>query len=186
MGYRRLTRDRTPITVAVVGVLIALAYKVSGVFDGDGAERARAVQLLTAEPWYCEVHDPQARGLVSTSVETFQPNGILAGRTRLEDRDAGRVLLEFSYRGVWQFEDPWLTEAIEEYQYLHVDEETFSSDDLTAIEAEFAEPEVSRVHALTRGQLVYGAHQSLYQCHRRLVTDVAATTPRWGTGAADD
>jgi hypothetical protein len=167
MGYRRLIRDRVPAAATAIGLMVVMAYATDSLIDRDGTALTRAQRLLTAEPWYCEVHDPEGRTLVSSSIETFHAGGTLDGRTRLEDRRAGRVLLEFSYSGVWQFDDPWLTEAIKEYRYLHVDREAFSPEDLSAIEAEFAEPEVSRVHALTQGQLVYGAHQSLYQCHRR-------------------
>jgi hypothetical protein len=166
MGRRALSRDRVPFAAVVLGLAIGLAYLLDPMRSG-APEPSRAQQLLTAEPWYCEVHDPEGRSLVSSSVETFAADGVLHGRTRLEDRQAGRVLLEFSYRGVWQFEDPWLTEAIQEYDYLQVDVAAFSAERLAAIEAEFAEPEVSRVHALSEAQLVYGAHQSLYQCHRR-------------------
>lgn len=164
---RGLTRDRVPLAAAALGVFIGLGYLADGLFGGAETGHSRAHQLLTLEPWYCEVLDPEGRTLVAHSVETFHPGGTLDGRTRLEDPQAGHVLLEFSYRGVWQFEDPWLTEAIEEYRYLHVDGSVFSLEQLAAIEAEFDEPEVSRVHALTEGQLVYGAQHSLYQCHRR-------------------
>jgi hypothetical protein len=171
MGYRRLIRDRAPAAAAACGLLIILTYVGVSVTGGDRAGLTRAQRLLVEQPWYCEVYDPNGQ-LVSSSIETFHPGGTLDGLTRLEDRVAGRVLLEFSYRGQWQFDDPWLTEAIEEYRYLHVDDAAFSEEELVAIEAEFAEPEVSRVHALTQGQLVYGAHQSLYQCHRRTAADV--------------
>ena len=171
MGYRRLTRDRVPAAVAALGLVITLTYLGVSLMTDDSSGLSRAQRLLVEQPWYCEVYDPEGL-LVSSSVETFHPGGTLDGRTRLEDRSAGRVLLEFSYHGVWQFDDPWLTEAIEEYRYLHVDDAAFSEEELAAIEAEFAEPEVSRVHALTQGQLVYGAHQSLYQCHRRTAPDV--------------
>jgi len=179
MVYRRLTRDRTPIAALAFGLLLLLGYVVDDAFDDGGAADARARQLLVTDPWYCEVRDPHRQALVSTSVETFHESGTLHGRTTLEDRGTGRVLLDFSYRGFWEFDDPWLTEAIEDYEYLHVDRESFSADQLAAIEAEFGEPEVSRVHALTRGQLIYGAHQSLYQCHRRAPASnaVAALDP---------
>jgi hypothetical protein len=154
------------MAVAAAGLLVALGYAGDSLLKDDAPTLSRAQQLLTVEPWYCEVHDPERRSLVARSIETFHEDGLLDGLTRLEDREAGRVLLEFSYRGVWQFEDPWLTEAINEYRYLHVDDDAFSAEDLAAIEAEFAEPEVSRVHALTEGQLIYGANRSLYQCHR--------------------
>lgn len=160
-----MSRDRVPFAAVALGLAIGLAYLLDPMRGAP--EPSRAQRLLTAEPWYCEVHDPDGQSVVSSSVETFAADGVLHGRTRLEDRQAGRVLLEFSYTGVWQFDDPWLTEAIQQYDYLHVDEAAFSAERLAAIEAEFAEPEVSRVHALSEGQLVYGAHQSLYQCHRR-------------------
>lgn len=153
------------MAAAVLGLVIAVGYL--SFVSLDSSNLSRAQRLLTVDPWYCEVQEPQGRRLVARSVETFHEGGTLDGRTTLEDPAAGRVLLEFSYRGVWQFEDPFLTESINEYRYLHVDDEAFSREDLAAIEAEFAEPEVSRVHALSEAQLVYGAHQSLYQCHRR-------------------
>jgi hypothetical protein len=162
----RLNRDRAVVGAVVSGLILATVYLVLLAIDTSG-DASRAQRLLTLEPWYCDVLDPQQQTVVARSVEIFHLGGTLEGRTRLEDRGAGRVLLEFSYRGVWQFEDPWLTESISDYAYLHVDDAAFSTDQLAAIEAEFAEPEVSRVHALTEGQLVYGAHQSLYQCHRR-------------------
>lgn len=163
--HRRLNRNRASVVAVVFGALIGAGWLVArtlGVEASSFGER-----LLMAAPWYCEVHDPDGLTLVSRSEEVFGAGGVLQGRTRLEDRATGRVLLDFSYLGVWEFDDPWLTEAIREYDYLHVDDAVFSAEQLAAIEAEFAEPEVSRVHALTEGQLVYGAHQSLYQCHRR-------------------
>ncbi len=161
-----LPKDRAPLIALALGVAIAAGY----VGDRLGRNQPAALpvqRLLTVRPWHCEVYDPEGRGVVASSVETFHEGGALDGTTRLEDRRAGRVLAEFSYRGVWQFNDPWLTEAIEEYRYLKVDGDAFSPDDLSAIEAEFGEPEVSRVHALTDAELVYGDYQSLYQCHRR-------------------
>lgn len=176
MLQRLLTRDRALAGIAVTGALTVLVYLV-GMLSAAPVDRGagRMEQLLTVDPWYCEVLDPSARDLVSHSVETFHEGGRLEGRTRLEDRSAGRVLLEFSYDGVWQFDDPWLTEAINDYRYLHVDDTAFSAAELAAIEAEFGEPEVSRVHALTEGQLVYGdgMQRSLYQCHRRPAGDRA-------------
>lgn len=166
MPHRRL-RDRVSLAATVLGAVIALGYVSDTFLLPDDDTLSPAQRLLTVEPWYCEVRDPEGQTLIASSVETFHRGGTLDGRTRLEDRQAGRVLLEFSYRGEWQFEDPWLTEAIHEYSYVHVDSDVFSPERLAAIEAEFAEPEVSRVHALTQAQLVYGAHQSLYQCHRR-------------------
>ncbi|MEQ8858069.1 MAG: hypothetical protein RIC56_05430 [Pseudomonadales bacterium] len=170
MLNRRLLRDRALLGAAMSGAVIVLAYLVSVAPAAPGPatpELSRALRLLTVEPWYCDVYDPDGQRLVARSVETFHDGGTLEGRTRLEDREAGTLLLEFSYQGVWQFDDPWLTEAIREYRYLHVDQAAFSDAELAAIEREFAEPEISRVHALTEGQLVYGANQSLYQCHRR-------------------
>lgn len=165
----RLNRDRAAVGAALSGTAILLAYLAFAPTMGPGSAAASdlAQRLLTDEPWYCDVFDPEAERLVARSVETFHHGGTLEGRTRLEDREAGTLLLEFSYHGVWQFDDPWLTEAIREYRYLHVDRAAFSADQLAAIEREFAEPEISRVHALTEAQLVYGASQSLYQCHRR-------------------
>jgi hypothetical protein len=159
---RRLLRDRALLGVLLSGGVIVGVYLATGF----GAGHSAAARHLTDTPWYCEVYDPGARSLVARSVETFHRGGRLEGLTRLEDRAANRVLLEFSYEGVWQFDDPWLTEAINDYQYLHVDHTAFSMEELEAIEREFDEPEVSRVHALTRRQLVYGAEQSLYQCYR--------------------
>ncbi len=169
MLHWRLNRDRAAVGAFLSGAAILLVYVILAAPSGRsvaGAE-GRAQQLLTVEPWYCDVYDPEAQRLVARSVETFRDDGILEGRTRLEDQEAGTLLLEFSYQGVWQFDDPWLTEAISEYRYLHVDQGAFTAAELAAIEKEFAEPEISRVHALTEGQLVYGASQSLYQCHRR-------------------
>ena len=163
---RRLHRDRAVVAAALSGLVILAVYAAAWSLRSESAA-ARARQLLTVAPWYCDVLDPEQNTIVARSVETFHREGTLEGRTRLEDRGAGRLLLEFRYSGVWQYDDPWLTEAINEYDYLHVDGATFSAAELAAIEAEFAEPEVSRVHALTEAQLVYGAHQSLYQCHRR-------------------
>lgn len=167
MANRVLIRDRTIFGVFLSGMLIALVYLSSGPSQDSAGERRDARQLLTLEPWFCDVYDPAGTRVVARSVGTFHDGGTLEGRTRLEDREAGTLLLEFRYRGVWRFDDPWLTEAISDYDYLHVDDEAFSAEELAAIEAEFAEPAVSRVHALSAGQLVYGANQSLYQCHRR-------------------
>lgn len=170
MFQRLFTRDRALPGIVLTGAVTLLVYVTAQLLDDPVPPAgSRMEQLLTVDPWYCEVLDPAARELVSHSVETFHEGGRLEGQTRLEDRAAGRVLLEFSYHGVWQFDDPWLTESINDYRYLHVDETAFSRADLTAIEAEFSEPEVSRVHALTERQLVYGdgALRSLYQCHRR-------------------
>lgn len=172
MLVKRLTRDRSVVAVVGAGVVIAVIYLGMTLLIPSGESRAQ--RLLTAEPWYCDVFDPERQSVVARSVETFHRGGTLEGRTRLEDRHANRLLLEFSYQGRWQFDDPWLTEAISEYRYLHVDSAEFSSAELAAIEAEFAEPEVSRVHALTQGQLVYGANQSIYQCHRRPAADEVA------------
>lgn len=163
---RRFARDRAPLAAVALGALIVVGYLADAMLSDAQPASSRAQRLLTVEPWYCQVHDPEGQALVAHSVETFHAGGTLHGRTRLEDPRAGRVLLEFSYRGVWQFEDPWLTEAIEEYRYLHVDDAAFSPERLAAIEAEFGEPEVTRVHALTEAQLVYGEQHALYQCHR--------------------
>lgn len=159
-------RDRAMLGAVISGVFIACAFVFSAPTDAPGNGESRVHHLLTVAPWHCDVLDPEGRDLVARSVEKFHDGGTLEGRTRLEDRHAGTVLLEFSYRGVWELDDPWLIEAIREYRYLHVDDAAFSPDELAAIEAEFAEPETSRIHALTEGQLVYGAERSLYQCHR--------------------
>lgn len=163
--HRSLNRNRAPVAAVLFGALLGAAGLVGRMLGGD--QPSFGERLLMAAPWYCEVHDPEGLTLVSRSEEVFGAGGVLQGRSRLEDRATGRVLLDFNYLGVWEFEDPWLTAAIREYDYLHVDDAAFSPEQLAAIEAEFAEPEVSRVHALTDGQLVYGGHQSLYQCHRR-------------------
>ncbi len=165
MAPKGLSRDRAALAVLASGTLIVAAYLGLG-RGAAPADEPPLEQILTVEPWYCEVRDPTGAPLVVSSVETFHAGGRLEGRTRLEDRAAGRVLLEFSYRGLWQLEDTWLTEAINAYEYLHVDDALFTRQQLAAIEAEFAEPEVSRIHALTRSQLVYGAERSLYLCHR--------------------
>lgn len=166
MLSRRLTRDRALLGAMLSGALILAVYlAVEGLWSSDRGGRVQ--HLLTSAPWYCDVLDPEDQSLVARSVETFHRGGTLEGLTRLEDQTAGKVLLEFRYRGVWEFDDPWLTEAINDYHYLEVDESRFSPAELAAIEAEFAEPERSRVHALSEGQLVYGAERSLYQCHRR-------------------
>lgn len=144
---------------------ILLVYAAAQFFPGE--PRPPLEHLLTGLPWSCDVFDPEDQRLVARSVETFHDGGRLEGRTILEDRTAGRVLLEVRYQGVWEFDDPWLTEAIRDYDYLQIDESLYSRAELAAIEAEFAEPERSRVHALSEGQLVYGAERSLYQCHRR-------------------
>lgn len=182
MPFRRRIRDRVPVTVAASALVLALVYAADGFIARPASAGAEA--LLVSEPWHCEVHDPAGTPLVSSAVETFHPSGTLDGVARLEDREAGRLLLEFRYRGVWRFDDPWLTEAIEDYSYLHVDDGAFSARQLAAIEAEFAEPEVSRVHALTRAQLVYGAHESIYQCYRRPASDTAGAVapPPGATG----
>ena len=164
MFGKRFAKNRVVVGVLMIGVVILAGLLAGRQRTVDPAGIAR---LLTVDPWYCEVHDPTGPGVVASSVETFHAGGTLEGLTRLEDRQAGRLLLEFSYNGVWQFDDPWLTAAISDYEYLHVDGAAFSAADLAAIESEFAEPEVSRVYALTRAQLVYGAERSLYQCHRR-------------------
>ncbi len=177
MAKPRISRERVLVGITGSGALLAVCLAVLLVGRTGPSGAGGASDLLTERPWHCEVSDPERLDLVSRSVETFHPEGVVEGRTRLEDRGAGRVLLEFSYRGVWQFDDPWLTESIREYEYLHVDEQEFSAADLAAIEAEFAEPEVSRVHALTAGQLVYGANRSLYQCHRRALEPAPDRTP---------
>jgi hypothetical protein len=164
---RWLHRDRTVLGVLVSGALVLGTYLAGASLPGSLPAGADVERLLTAQPWVCEVVDPTGADLVSTSVESFARNGRFAGHTRLEDRTDGRLLLEFRYEGVWQFEDPWLTEAIHDYRYLHVDESAFSREQLSVIEAEFAEPEVSRLHALSERQLVYGAERALYQCHGR-------------------
>ena len=162
---RRFHRDRSWIGVAGAGLLIVLVYGAARLSTADGD--APVERLLTGAPWSCDVFDPEDQRLVARSVEIFHDGGRLEGRTILEDRTAGRVLLEVRYQGVWEFDDPWLTEAIRYYDYLQVDESLYSPAELAAIEAEFAEPERSRVHALSEGQLVYGAERSLYQCHRQ-------------------
>jgi hypothetical protein len=156
---------RSWIGVAGVGLLIVIVYAAARLSPGD--RQPPIERLLTGVPWSCDVFDPEDRRLVARSVETFHDGGRLEGRTILEDRTAGRVLLEVRYRGVWEFDDPWLTESIRDYDYLQVDESVYTHAELAAIEAEFAEPERSRVHALSEGQLVYGAERSLYQCHRQ-------------------
>ena len=153
--------------MADAGLLILLVYAAAQISPVD--RRPPIERLLTGLPWSCDVFDPENHRLVARSIETFHDGGRLEGRTILEDRTAGRVLLEVRYQGVWEFDDPWLTEAIRDYHYLQVDESLYSRAELAAIEAEFAEPERSRVHALSEGQLVYGAERSLYQCHRREV-----------------
>lgn len=167
MALKRLTRDRAALVATVSGAAILLTYLLLGTSSTDDPAGSHMQALLTSEPWHCDVLDPEDNEVVARSVETFHAGGTLAGHTRVEDRDTGAVLLEFSYRGLWQFDDPWLTEAINDYRYTHVDADAFSANELAAIEAEFAEPAVSRVHALSAGQLVYGAERSLYQCHRR-------------------
>jgi len=165
MLSRRLIRDRALLGALLSGALILAAYVLAERLVTP--DQARLHHLLTVAPWYCDVLDPEDQSLVVRSVETFHQGGTLDGLTRLEDRSAGKVLLAFRYRGVWEFDDPWLTEAINDYRYLEVDGNRFSTAELAAIEAEFAEPERSLVHALSEGQLVYGAERSLYRCHRR-------------------
>lgn len=160
----RIRRNRAVVFAAASAMLIGALYVGQALHKDLGSSRSE--RLLTVKPWHCDVVDPDGGAVVASSVETFHAGGRLEGRTRLEDRKAGRLLLEFSYRGEWQLDDPFLVEAIREYDYLHVDAGAFSRQRLSAIEAEFAEPEVSRIHALTERQLVYGANQSLYQCHR--------------------
>lgn len=166
MLRQTLTRDRASFAATLSGVVILCAYLYLDAGD-DEAAGSPMQELLTVEPWHCDVLDPEDGEVVARSVETFHAGGTLDGHTRVEDRHTGAVLLEFSYRGLWQFDDPWLTEAINDYHYTHVDDDAYSAGELAAIEAEFAEPAVSRVHALSAGQLIYGAERSLYQCHRR-------------------
>lgn len=151
--------------MAAAGLLIVIVYAVARISPVDRSPPIE--RLLTGAPWSCDVLDPEDQRLIARSIETFHDGGRLEGRTILEDRAAGRVLLEVRYQGVWEFDDPWLTEAIRDYDYLQVDESLYTRAELAAIEAEFAEPERSRVHALSDGQLVYGAERSLYQCHRQ-------------------
>lgn len=166
MQLKWLTRNRATSVAAASGAAILCVYFFLGT-GTDGTGRPEMQQLLTVEPWHCDVLDPEDNEIVARSVGTFHAGGTLDGYTRVEDRETGALLLEFSYQGLWQFDDPWLTEAVNDYRYTHVDHEAFSADELAAIEAEFAEPAVSRVHALSAGQLTYGAERSLYQCHRR-------------------
>ncbi|MEQ8484994.1 MAG: hypothetical protein RIB46_11580 [Pseudomonadales bacterium] len=164
MWRRWLHRDRGALGVVLSGVLVLATY-LAGASVPDGSPSAdQPVRLLTGHAWRCEVHDP---GHVAVSVSNFGADGRLEGVTRLEDRQTGVLLLEFRYRGRWHLDDPWLTEVVEDYQYLHVDPSAFSAERLAAIEAEFAEPEVSRLHLLSEAQLVFGADHALYQCHAR-------------------
>jgi len=161
---RRLIRkDRTTLFAAVTGAAMFGYLFGHMLFEGEAHIDA---QMLTEKPWYCEVDDPGGLSLVARTIETFHTNGASEGLTRLEDRDSGRLLLEFTYRGQWHLEETLLTEAISDYQYLHVDDAAFSQGALTAIEAEFAEPEVSRIHRISPSQLVYGVEDFIYQCHR--------------------
>lgn len=163
MLRRLIRRDRPTLFAAVSGA--ALFGFLLGHTLLEGEARIDS-QMLTEKPWYCEVDDPGGLSLVARTIETFHTDGASEGLTRLEDRESGRLLLEFTYRGQWHLEEALLTEAISDYQYLHVDDAAFSEGALTAIEAEFAEPEVSRIHRITPSRLVYGVEDFIYQCHR--------------------
>lgn len=163
MLQRLIRRDRPTLFAAVSGAAMFGFLFGHMLFGGEAYIDS---QMLTEEPWYCEVDDPGGLSLVARTIETFHSDGASEGLTRLEDRDSGRLLLEFTYRGQWHLEETLLTEAISDYQYLHVDGNAFSTGALTAIEAEFAEPEVSRIHRITPSRLVYGVEDFVYQCHR--------------------
>ncbi len=164
MLHRLLRKDRASLFAIVSGAAILGFLSGHGLLQWDADMDPR---LLTEVPWYCEVTDPGGRPLIARTMETFHTDGGSEGRTRLEDRDSGRLLLDFTYKGLWHLDAAQLTEAISEYQYLHVDTDAFSAEALAAIEMEFAEPEVSRIHHMTPSRLVYGVEDHVYQCQRR-------------------
>lgn len=172
MWRRWLHRDRSVLGVLLSGALVLATY-LAGASVPHGSPDA--TRLLTGRAWLCEVQDPGHESVVAASLAIFGEDGRLEGRTRLEDRQSGALLLEFRYRGRWRLDDPWLTEVVDGYQYLHVDPSAFPAERLAAIEAEFAEPEVSRLHLLSDAQLVFGADRSLYRCHAREKAPTSST-----------
>lgn len=160
---RLLRRDRALYVVAFTGLSIFALLLDHLMVPRQPLVDAR---MLTDAPWYCEVADPDGLPLVARSIATFHAGGASEGRTRLEDLASGRLLLEFSYQGLWRIERASLVEAVSGYRYLHVDPSVFSDEALAAIEAEFAEPEISSVYRITPGELIYGVDGFVYECRR--------------------
>src|SRR5690606_19428585 len=86
--HRCLDRNRGPVAAVVFGTLLGAIWLVDRTLTADPS--SFGAQLLMAAPWYCEVHDPDGRMLVSRSEEVFGAGGVLQGRSRLEDRATGR------------------------------------------------------------------------------------------------
>lgn len=163
MLLRLLRRDPVLVLVALtgVGILGLLLDHLMMLRDPDIDPR-----LLTEAPWFCEVNDPSGLPLIARSIETFHADGASEGLARLEHRGTGRLLLEFTYQGLWQLEETRLVEAIRSYRYLHVDAAVFTEQALADIESEFSEPEVSTVHRMTAEELIYGVDGFVYACRR--------------------
>lgn len=163
MLLRLIRRDSVLALVAVTGVaIIGLLLSQLLVTKDPQIDP----QLLTASPWLCEVEDPSGLPLIARSIETFHADGASEGLARLEHRGTGRLVLEFSYQGVWQLEESQLVESVHSYRYLHVDPELFTAQTLAEIEDEFSEPEISTVHRMTAAELIYGVDGFVYACRR--------------------
>ncbi|MEZ5559981.1 MAG: hypothetical protein R3E86_15725 [Pseudomonadales bacterium] len=163
-----------PIYLLVLGTgLATLLVTVAGLLHRDDA-RQKSLLRLTAAPWHCEVADPTNPDLISSVVESYLDDGVLRGHARLEDRSAGRLLLEFRYQGHWSLQGTALTEAVSDYQYLHVDGGLFPDRTLADIGAEFSEPDLARIVLLTDEQLVYAVERDVYRCGRPDALSVAA------------
>lgn len=166
MLHRLLRRERTVLGVLLSGAVVLATYIAGASLPGAAPLLDDPQRLLTGPAWTCQVRDPAGTGVVATAEERFEADGRRSGRLRLQDEHDQRLLVDVRFSGRWQFEAPWLTGAISEYHYEHVDGAAFPAERLAAIEAEFSEPEVLRVMALSERQLVLGADRSLYQCHR--------------------
>jgi hypothetical protein len=175
MLRRWLRRERTVPGVLLSGALVVAAYLVGAVLPREAPVGDDVRQLLTGQPWVCEVRDPAGSDVVATAMETFEDDGRRTGRLRLEDRQDQRLLMDLHFSGRWQFDPPVFTGAIHEYHYEHVDGGAFPRERLAAIEAEFSEPEELRVLALSERQLVFGGERALYQCYRSETVPATST-----------